>query len=253
MRRRDSRCDRLTGVDVAPLPPVDDQSGQYARRIGTSVNADAIGTLLDLAPDGVPVDDDKTMIAVIREEWLPDPSQVRLRLLGQLDSRTNSGVDEEVVAEATGIGETAQELDVRGRNQRADCSYGRVRSSRRNPQRVAAIAPQALGTAELQPAGDQLRLAAENAQQHLLVVAEQKDRANSVAPVIAQPVDYARRVRPAVDKVAEKHDQRSRGTMRFHVAVDLPEQLLEQIEAAMHVANHVGDLAFRPAWRAPFR
>src|SRR3954447_4959458 len=100
MRRRDSGCDWLAGVHIPPRLPVDDQSRQYARRIGSGIDADAVGPLLDLTADRVPVDDHEAVIGVVGEERLADPSQVRLGLLSKLDARTNSGVHEKVVAEA---------------------------------------------------------------------------------------------------------------------------------------------------------
>ena len=52
------------------------------------------------------------MVAFVAKEGLPDPSEVRLALPVELDSGADSGVDEEVIAEAAGIGEAAQELDM---------------------------------------------------------------------------------------------------------------------------------------------
>ncbi len=108
--------------------------------------------------------------------------------------------------------------------------------------RVDAIALAGIAAPpNLQPARDQLRLAGEDPQQHLLVVAEQEDRPDAVAAIGAQPLDHLRRARPAVDQVAEEHEQRLRGagaaSMSRWICV---EQLVEQVEPAVDVADDIG-------------
>src|SRR6476659_8016805 len=147
------------------------------------------------------------MVAVVAQERLADPAQVRLSLLVELDPRPNSRMDEQIIAEAAGIDEAPQEGDMLAgdrlfdRRQRAGIVHDRDRL------RVGAIAFDALGPAEPKPAGNEFGLAAENSQQHLLVVAEDADRPDPGVAVGPQPFDHLDRSWAAVDQVAEEHEE----------------------------------------------
>ena len=85
------------------------------------------------------------------------------------------------------------------------------------------------------------------------MIAEEEDRAHALAAVVAQPFDHSRRIRAAVDEVAEEHDQRLFGSAGVDVAVDSLEQLVEQVQPAVDISHDIGDLALRPAWPVPLR
>ena len=68
--------------------------------IGAGIDADAIGALVDPVGDGVAVNDDEAMIAVIFEERLANPAQVGLPLLVELHPRPDPGMDDHIVAKA---------------------------------------------------------------------------------------------------------------------------------------------------------
>ena len=84
--------------------------GEDPGSIGAGVDPDAIGTHFDLGPDGMAVDDDEAMIGLVEQEGLADPAKVGLALLIELDARTNTGVDEEIIAEAAAVVEALEEL-----------------------------------------------------------------------------------------------------------------------------------------------
>ena len=85
------------------------------------------------------------------------------------------------------------------------------------------------------------------------MIAEEEDRAHALAPVVAQPFDHSAESGPRSIEVAEEHDQRLFGSAGVDVAVDLLEQLVEQVQPAVDISHDIGDLAFRPAWPVPLR
>ena len=86
MRCRNSRSFGLARVQVPALRSVDDERGQNAGRISAGIDADTVGPLLDLGPDGMPVNHDEPVVGVVGEERLADPPQVELGLLVERDS-----------------------------------------------------------------------------------------------------------------------------------------------------------------------
>src|SRR6266851_3692889 len=99
-------------VDQPALASLDRQRGQQARTISSGIDADPIGPLIHLIRDGMPVDDDEAMVALVEQEGLADPAQVRLALLVDLDARPDSGMDEQIVTEPAAIDEGLDELDM---------------------------------------------------------------------------------------------------------------------------------------------
>ena len=88
------------------------------------------------------------------------------------------GMDEQIVAEAEGVGEALEKVGMRlaesPREPRASTACRRLRAQRVG---IDAIAAQALGAAELAAScRSAIGFAAENAQQHFLMIAEQEDR-----------------------------------------------------------------------------
>src|SRR5947209_17799165 len=103
MRRRNGSFGWCARIQVPPLPPFECQSREDCGRECAGVDTDPVRLLVDLPADAVPVDDDETMVGFIDQERLADPSQVRLALMAQLDSRPDAGVNEQIVAETAGV------------------------------------------------------------------------------------------------------------------------------------------------------
>src|SRR5258705_1383875 len=243
MRRRNAGSHNSGCIEIPALVVLDRQRGECACPIGPGIDTDPVGTLVGAVADGMPVDDDEAMIAVVEQERLADPAQIGLALPVELDARTNSRMDAEVIAESAGIGKTTEELDVAGRDhltnarQRSRCGCAGDRL------RIGSVAFEALRPAAPEPAGDQIGLAASQPDQHLLMVAEQEDRPDPVVPVGPEALDHLRRARPTIDQIAKEYDERLGRTPRVQIAMNLVEQLVEQVEPAVDVADDIGALA----------
>src|SRR5206468_7344528 len=107
-------------VEQPAFGSLDRKGRQNSAAVGPRVDADPVRPLLDGLGDGVAMDDDEAVIAVIVEERFADPPQVGLALLVELDARPNAGMDEQIVAEAAAVGEALKELDVRPRDRGAN-------------------------------------------------------------------------------------------------------------------------------------
>ena len=82
--------------------------------------------LLDLRDDGVAVHDDAAMFLAVAQEWLADPAQVHPRLLVDPDAGPDPGVDEQIVAEAEGVGKAVEEGAMLGRDVALDLADRRL-------------------------------------------------------------------------------------------------------------------------------
>ena len=118
------------------------------RPVRSGVDADAVGTLVGTVADGMPMDHHEPVIAVVEQERLADPAQVGLPLLVKRDARANSGMDEEVIAEAASIGETTEKLDVAGRDRRPDGGQCGLVGGCGDRLRIGPVAFEALRAAE---------------------------------------------------------------------------------------------------------
>ena len=65
----------------------------------------------------------------------------------------------------------------------------------------------------------------------------------------AQPLDHLRRARAAIDQVADEDEQGLARRAALKLGVDLGEQILEQIEPAVDVADGIGAIALGAAGR----
>src|SRR5437764_12013651 len=185
------------------------------------------------------------MVALVEQKRLANPPEVGLALLIDLDPRSNPGVDNEVIAEATAIDERLEELDMFLWHRAADDLHDFLGGPGAQPGEGDAIALQALQPAELQPAIDHRRIAAEDPQQHFLVIAEEEHGLHALAAIVAQALDDLRRAGPAIDQVADKHQHGlARGAM-LEIGMDLGQQMLEQVDAAVDVPDDIGAIAPR--------
>src|SRR4051794_26727684 len=108
MRRRNSGSNGNCRIEIPALVFLDCEGGQRAGSIRPGVDADAVRALVDTIADGMPVNDDEAVIAIVEQERFADPPQVRLALLVERHARANPGMNEEVVAEPAGIDEGPQ-------------------------------------------------------------------------------------------------------------------------------------------------
>ena len=198
--------------------------------------------------DGVTVDDDESMVPFVEQEWFADPAQVGLALLVERDPGPDPGVDEQIVAEAAGVDEALQELDVLIRDRARTIS---TRQRRRRSARSLAGRRRSLRGIRRPPncsqSGDQLRFAAEDAQQHLLVIAEQEHRPH------AGGGDRSAAARSPGPSSGPRSIRSPTNTSRIlprrpppQILVDLREQLFEQVEPAVDVADGISAIAVGP-------
>src|SRR4051812_15261966 len=121
MRRRNRGSNSSSCcIEIPAAVLFDRERGKDPAAVGAGVDPDPIRPLLDLGADGVPMDNDKAVVSVVGKERLTDPAQVRLRLLIERSPGTNAGVDEQIIAEPTGIVEGSQEGGMVGGNRRAN-------------------------------------------------------------------------------------------------------------------------------------
>ena len=207
--------------------------------VGTGVDRDTVRPLLHLAADRMAMNHHEAMVGFVEQEGLADPPHVRLSLLLQRNAGPDAGVDEEIVAEAAAIGEALQERDmllgIALRTTASACSS----LSWRDIFRIDAVAPQAFGTAEPSPLGDQLSLAAQNAEKHLLMVPKDENRPDPGAAVGAQPLDHLGGAGSTIDQVADEHQQGLGSRPVLQLGMNLREKVLEQVEAPMDVAHDI--------------
>src|SRR5689334_22985264 len=99
-------------------------------------------------------------------------------------------MDEEVIAEAAAVGERLKELDMLARDCGLDDCEGVGIAEPRKLRRIDAIALKAFGAAEPTPLGDELGVAMEDAQQHLLVIAKEKHGVDPLPAIGPQPLKH---------------------------------------------------------------
>jgi hypothetical protein len=179
----------------------DHRRGQHAGAIGAGIDAKAVGSLIDAVADGMAMNDEAAMVVRVGQERLADPAQVVRLLVLNRDAGTDTGVNKQVIAEPDGVAGLLQECDMRRRD--------RLAQHRGDPHLVhclqggggQAVAFDTGVAAKPQPVIGEARLAIEDAQQDLLVIAEQQQRLGRKAGQRANPFDDAGGVRPAVDQI----------------------------------------------------
>src|SRR5688572_10989862 len=107
------------GMEVPAILAFQPDRGENARPVGARVDANAVAPLVDGFGDRMPVDDHEPVIRAAVQECRPDPAEVHLALAAKVDSRSDSGMDEQIIAEAEGVVKRAQELGMLLRDCRA--------------------------------------------------------------------------------------------------------------------------------------
>src|SRR3546814_9589576 len=83
---------------------------------------------------------------------------------------------------------------------------------------------------------DRIAIAVERGQKQLFMIAKQKARFGALRPQADQPVDHLRRLRPAIDEVAQENKLTRYAASPF-IGKHLRQQSVEQIEMAMNVRS----------------
>ena len=183
--------------------------------------------------------DHAAMIMAVGQEGAADPAQIMGLLLVDRDARADAGMDEQIIAEAERVAEAFEEGDMRRGHGGAE-HLGDPRFVHRLQRgRIDAVARRAGVPAEPQPVISEPGFAREHAQQDLFVIAEQEQRLGREMVERSQPFDDARGVRAAIDQVAQEHDRRGVDRTIMDVVLDPPQQVVDQIEPAMDIADRV--------------
>ena len=165
---------RRPRIEVPGSATLDRQSGQHSRAIGARIDPDAIDLLVDLGADRVPMDDNEAVVRVIEKERFANPAQIGLALLFDLNAGTDSGMDEEKIAETAGVSEFSEEFLMLFRNCLANDVDGLALVTACKLLGINTVAFKAFLATEPPPLRYQLGLSFEDSEQDLLVVAEQE-------------------------------------------------------------------------------
>ena len=248
MRRRNGSISGYPRIDQPPILPFDGERRKHSGCESTRIDPNPVRPLFDLMGDRVTVDDDIAMVRVVQQEGLADPAEVRLPLLLQDNSRPNSSVDEQVVAEAACIDEPFEEFDMLCRNRAADHGNGVVVGKASQALGIASVASEAFGAAERHPVSYQRCIARQDSKQHFLVIAKEENCPDSGVLVGPQALDDLRRARTSVDQIADENEQDVAFVALVNVGVNLFQQLVEQIEATMDVPYDIGPAVRGAGW-----
>ena len=185
------------------------------------------------------MDHEQRMRGLAVEEILANPAQVAGPLMLERDAGADASMDEEIVAEAEAVGKTVDKGEVAARDRSADHRGGGGGIELGDVARIDAVALDAFGAAEFEPVAQPLRLRAERAHQHFLVIAHQEYRVERRIIEPSQPRDDPLRIGTTIDHVAEQDEKFARAGPGLAIGRDLFEQCVEQVEPAMHVADRI--------------
>src|SRR5438309_3162848 len=232
-------CRKVAGREVPAAVAFDRKRGQHAGAIRAGVDADPVGPLVDALENRMAVDDDAAMVVRVAEEWVANPPEVGAVLLFDGDAGADAGVDEQIVAEREGVAEAFEEVAMLARHLGAEQRDRLLVLDAAQQVRIDAVARRTFGAAELQPIGKEAGVAAEDGKEHLLMVAGEEDGADMLRPPFAQPLDHPRRRGAAVDEIAQEDDPRLARWARRDVLFDPCQQVVEQVEPAVYVADRI--------------
>src|SRR6266481_545849 len=174
-------------------------------------------------------------VVASRKELLTDPEQVVLRLLLERDAGPNAGVDEEKAAFTMGERQAAKEREVlRWKARRRPGAARPERHVVARERRAAAVGDVDVAVAP----GD-----SEIGEQHVLMVAAQKDGRRRLALQAQQALDERSHARAAIDVVAEE-DERVSGA-----GAEMLEQHVELVGTAVEIADRKDGHQLLPSTR----
>lgn len=245
-RRLDQvRTRRVTVLrgDKPSITIFDRKGGKNSRSIRARVDSDPVELFVDVGRDRMAMNDDEAVVGLIEKEWLPNPSKVGLSLLFELDAGPDPGMDKQIIAEPAAIDKAAKEFDMGGRHNLLNEMQQFIVWPVAKLGNVDAVAFETLETAELEPARDQHFVAADNAQEHLLVITEEEKRSDTSAVIGPQTFYDLGGTGAAIDQVAKENEQRLAGRTALKLGMNLGQELLEQIEAAVNISDDVSAIA----------
>lgn len=240
-------------LQEAVLLVLDPHRGENARPVRPGINSDPVGAFLDLDCNRVPVDDEEAVVIVSLKKAFADPAQVRGLLCRQVDARAYAGMDQQIVAKSRRVGKRCEEGEVAVRDGVGQIVFDDLLGLAVQQDRINAIAARAIAAAGRQPALEQLRLAPEPADQHVLVIALQADQPGGKGQGLHQPFNDGARMRSAVDDVAKRHDDRLPRRPCGVVLFDFLQQQVQQVQSSMDIADGIATLAGSAApdgWRS---
>src|SRR5690242_12052050 len=208
------------------------------------IEADAVRPLDHAVADAVAVDDQLAELGVAVEEARADPAHVGALLVLDRHAGAQAGMDEDVIADLDPVLERFEESDVALRD---------VRLQQREQLGIIgafeimlgdAVAQDRLAAADPHEQAQRFHVAGERAEEDLLVIAEDEADVAARLGKPDQPIDHARRIGAAIDEIAEEDELRLRGAAGAVVRLDLPDQIVEQAEAAVDIADRIDALPF---------
>ena len=153
-------------------------------------------------------------------------------------------MDKQIVAKPAGIDEGTEERGVLIGDGLANCRHCRFITGRCDKARIGSIAFQALRAAKPKPACQMFNFAGENAQQHFLVITEQKDWLDVLLLVGPQPFHDLSGAGSAIDEVAEENQQDFPRRLSVDLGMDVVEQPIDQVQTTVDIAHNVGTASF---------
>lgn len=185
--------------------------------------------------------DDPAMIAGMAEERFANPAQIVKPLRIEGLARADAGMDEKIIAYRDDILETADEFEVGLGHGAAHQPLRFLGVGISERLRVERIGQQRVAPAEAQEMRQEIE-PGEAVQEHFLVIAG--DDAQLAAPLQgACGGDHARAVRSAIHQVSQQDDGSVGAAPRRIVALDRRDQSLEQVQAAVDVADRIDALS----------
>lgn len=191
------------------------------------------------------------------EKFLADPAQVAWTLFVQRDSRPNTRMDEDIVPRDDLILERFEKPAMQRRYRRLHQTRQFVVVDRGVGFARDAVAEDRLDPADPGQEAEPLGIALKRRQEDFLVIAEQEAGARPLVAQGDETIDHFRRIGPAIDEIAEEDQLTGRTAARAIIGVDALQQSLEQVEAAVNIADCIDAASLRHTRRggrriAPF-
>ena len=227
-------------VDKPFFPTFDCDPTQDTASVGPRIDPDAVCPNLHLRADGVAMHNYEAMVGFVEQKRLSNPAQVSLALLIDFHSGTNSSVDEKIVSKSAAIVEALEKLHVSLGDRLSNAIESVFVAQAGKAGRIHSITLKALGPAKQSPFRDQFGFSCKNSQKNLFMISKEKDCSNAALSIGSEPFDDLSRTWPAVDQITDENEKNPARRSSGDVGMDFIQELLEQVEAAMDVANSIG-------------
>ena len=218
---------------------------QFTRPIGARVDTDPVVPRINLARFAVTVDNDRAMIPLAVQEFPADPKEVLPALTFEPDARPHPGMAKEVISASPGQREAAQPVHHVRANLLLKRETPLLRRKAHERTGIEAIAAQGGVSAAFEPEPLRLGVTIRAGEKHLLVIAAKNHDPAPIVPLHQlDQFEHLPRVRPAIDEIAQKDDPCRASAARSDVGFQLPQQLLQEIEPPVDVADGVDPRAW---------